>query len=368
LAAFIRRAVKMGVSVKNLVGIAALLLTTAMALDANAAQTARPIHLSLRHGAQHSMPGTAQLPQWNGSFTDRTGKLVNFTMAGGNPADTATTHIPVVLVPVIAVYGQDNGNRVFDPTKHKVSNGQTVVQNVVNSPLFTSDIDYIQGGTDLGTTQFIDAFQRGNFWSSVKKNPGYHLVYDVSVGEPLEIQVNSGQGNVMQNPVGGGKIGTFGFADFDSQAEGYISVEQATINPGVIPLFVSYNVFLTEGGCCIGGYHYAEGGAPGGQTYAFATYVDAKKSFAEDVSVIAVELGELTDDPFSSNLVNCTDSPSLSAGATVGLKHVYPYTQNNFTYRLPSLDFVTYFGAPKSTSVNKWYSFQGEQKHVCAGQ
>jgi hypothetical protein len=358
----------MGVSMKKLAGIPALLLTTALTFTASAAQSARPLYLSLNHGAQHATPGTQQLPQWNGSFTDRTGKQVNFTMAGGNPANTATTHIPVVLVPVIAVYGQDNGNRVFDPGKHKVSNGQTVVENIANSPLFTSSIDYIQGGTDLGTTQFLDAFQRGNFWSAVKKNAGYHLLYDVSVGEPLELHVTAAEGKVMQNPVGGGKIGTFGFADFDSQAQSYISVEQATINPGVIPLFVSYNVFLTEGGCCIGGYHYAESGAPGGQTYAFATYVDAKKSFAEDVSAIAVELGELTDDPFSANLVNCTDTPFLAAGATVGLKHVYPYTENNFTYRLPSLDFVTWFGAPKSTSVNKWYSFQGEQHHVCAGQ
>lgn len=358
----------MGKFVKKLIGIPALLLTTAIACTANAAQTARPMYLSFKHAARHAAPGAPQLPQWNGSFTDRTGKQVNFTMVGGNPANTATTHVPVVLVPVVAVYGQDNGNRVFDPGKHKVSNGQTIVQNVMNSPLFTSNIDYIQGGTDLGTTQFLDAFQRGNFWSAVKKNSGYHLLYDVTVGEPLEIHVASGQGNVMQNPLGGGKIGTFGFGDFDSQAEGYISAEQATINPGVIPLFVSYNVFLTEGGCCVGGYHYAEGGAPGGQTYAFATYVDAKKSFAEDVSAIAVELGELTDDPFASNLVNCTDSPSLSAGVTVGLKNVYPYTENDFTYRLPSLDFGTYFGAPKSTSVNKWYSFQGEQKHVCGGQ
>ena len=66
----------------------------------------------------------------------------------------------VLLVPVIAVYGADNGNKTFDPRKHKVANGQSVIQNTVNSPLFTSNIDYIQGGTDLGTTQFIDAFQR----------------------------------------------------------------------------------------------------------------------------------------------------------------------------------------------------------------
>src|ERR1041385_5139365 len=108
-----------------------------------------------------------QLPQWNGSFTDRNGRDVNFVMLGTDPAAGAiTTHVSLVLVPVIAVYGADNGNKTFNPLKHKVSNGLTVIQNIEASPLLTSDIDFVQGGTDLGTAQFVDAFQRGNFWSS----------------------------------------------------------------------------------------------------------------------------------------------------------------------------------------------------------
>jgi hypothetical protein len=334
-----------------------------------ATNASHPMFPSLKHAGNQQVRGTPQLPQWSGSFTDQTGKKVNFTMVGGIPATTGTTHVSVVLVPVIAVYGADNGHRTFNPLKHKVSNGQSVIQNVVNSPLFTSNVDYIQGGTDLGTTQFLDAFQRGNFWSSVKQNPDYHLLYDVTVeDEPLEIHVASGQGSVIANPLGGGKVGTFDFGDFDSQAQTYITVQPSQISPGVIPIFVTYNVYLTEGGCCIGGYHSAEGGAPGGQTYAFATYVDAKKSFAEDVSAVALELGELTDDPFLSNLVNCTDTPALDVAAGLSEADFYPYTENDYTYHLPSLEFVTYFGAPKSTSVNKWYNFQGEQKHACAGQ
>jgi len=334
-----------------------------------AANTAQPRHLALAHpGAQRNVPGTPQLPQWNGSFTDRTGKQVTFTMVGGDPAKTATTHVSVILIPVIAVYGSDNGNKTFDPRKHKVANGQSVIQNTVNSPLFTSNIDYIQGGTDLGTTQFIDAFQRGNFWKSVKQNPDYHLLYDVTVGNALKVFVSKEDGAVIDNPLGGGKVGTFSLAKFDQYAESFVTQHDDGITAAAIPLFVTYNVYLDEGGCCVGGYHAASGGAPGGQVYAFATYVDAKKSFAEDVSAIAVELGDVTDDPFIMNGVNCTDTPNISPGATVGLKNVYPYTEDDFTYRLPSLDFVTYFGAPKSTSVNKWYSFQGEQHHACTGQ
>jgi len=350
-------------------GLLLAIASSASANGASGANVAQPMFLSFNHStAQRHVPGAPQLPQWNGSFTDRTGKQVSFTMVGSDPAKGGTTHVSVILVPLFVWYELDNGHtKVFDPRRHKVSNGRTVMENIVNSPLFTPSIDFIQGGTDLGTTQFIDAFQRGNFWKSVERNPDYHLTYDVTVGDALKIRATD-FGGVIKNPLGGGKVGTLDLGFFDPYVQNYMQSQPELFNPGVIPLFVSYNVYLTEGGCCIGGYHSAVGGVPGGQTYAFAAYVDAKKSYAEDVSAVAVELGEVTDDPFVSNQVNCTDSPALDVGATVGLKNVYPYAENDFTYDLPSLDFVTYFGASKSTSVNKWYSFQGEQHHACAGQ
>src|SRR4051812_40261108 len=104
-----------------LLSAAALPFTAASAGAGSAGAKARPIYLSLKHPATTRTPGTAQLPQWNGGFTDRTGKQVSFTMVGGDPANTATTHVSVILVPVIAVYDVDNGNKVFDPRRHKVS-------------------------------------------------------------------------------------------------------------------------------------------------------------------------------------------------------------------------------------------------------
>ena len=51
-----------------------------------------------------------------------------------------------------------------------MSNGKTVTQNTLASPLFNAGIDFVQGGVDLGNTQYIDAYQRGNFWSGVSTN------------------------------------------------------------------------------------------------------------------------------------------------------------------------------------------------------
>ncbi len=110
---------------------------------------------------------------------------------------------------------------------------------------------------------------------------------------------------------------------------------------------------------------------PAGQTYAYATYVDTPGAFSEDVSAFSHEIGEWMDDPFIDNVVNCKDNSIMEDGdplennANYG---AYPYTVNGFTYNLQSLVFIGYFGAPPSTSVNSWLSFQNDEPAVCPGQ
>lgn len=340
----------------------------------NGAGNSRPMFLRLQNsGSNNKTPGIQQLPQWTGSFTDRTGKRVNFTMAGTDPSidnGGTTTTINLVLIPVKAVYGANNGNRKFDPLKHKVQNGLTVVENTVASPVFAATTDFIQGGTDLGFTQYIDAFQRGNFWNaSVFKNPAYHVLFNVTLGTELKIDVSQSQGKVIQNPFSDGMVGTFDINAFDQQVQSYVR-NFANINPGVLPVFLTEDMFLTvSGNCCVGGYRSSNGGPPSGQTYIYATYIDQPKSFARDVSALARELGSWMDDPFLYNAVNCSDIGDLDVGAALdGKRHEYAYNANSFTYHLPSLVFLGYFGAPKSVSVNRWLSFQGDERHRCAGQ
>jgi hypothetical protein len=144
------------------------------------------------------------------------------------------------------------------------------------------------------------------------------------------------------------------------------------VNPGVLPIFVTYNVYLTQnGGCCIGGYHGANGMQPSGQTYSHASYIDVVGSFAQDVSALSHEVGEWMDDPFVDNVVHCKninvmeDGDPLENNANFG---AFPYTLSGFTYNLQSLVFIGYFGAPKATSVHSWLSFQHDQLTVCPGQ
>ena len=339
----------------------------------------KAIFLALPHLGSTAPRAAAgvQLPQWNGSFTDLTNKTVAFTMVGPNPATTnATTTVPVVIIPIRMVYGLANGNRTFDPLQAKLPSGQTLIANILASPLFQSNVTFVQGGTNVGTTQYIDAFQRANFWSSVSANSQYHVMLGAPTILPEQtINVGIQDGMVEANPFGGtGSVGTMYVNDFDTQVQGFITALQQ-ITPNVLPIFITYDIYLTQLPlgqlCCIGGYHSALGSQPSGQTYSYTTYVDSSGVFSENVSAMSHELGEWMDDPFVDNNVNCTDNSLMEDGdplennANFG---TFPYTVNGFTYNLQSLVFLGYFGAPRSTSLNNWLSFQNDEQNVCPGQ
>lgn len=327
-----------------------------------------------QHAETPSHHPAAQLTQWNGSFTDLTGKTVTYTMVGTDPTKTnKSTTTKVLIIPVKMVYGIANGDMTFDPLEEKTSSGRTVVKNIIASPLFSPGVKYVQGGTSLGKTQYEDAFQRGNFWSTVKGEPGYHVLLSKSPTVEAEqtIDVEPGEGSVMDNPFGSGVVGTMDIDVFDELLQTFMQ-SNTDVNAGLLPVFITYDIYLTEEGqCCIGGYHSALASQPTGQTYSYATYVDSVGAFAQDVSALSHELGEWTDDPFVDNDVNCTDNSlmevgdPLEGGANYG---AYPYKLHNFSYNLQSLVFIGYFGAPPSTSLHSWLAFQNDMNHVCPGQ
>ena len=86
----------------------------------------------------------------------------------------------------------------------------------------------------------------------------------------------------------------------DGQLQTYIS-KHTQIVPNSLPIFITYNSYLTEfGGCCIGGYHSAFGSSAAPQTYAHFTYISTPGIFAQDVSALSHEAAEWIDDPLSS--------------------------------------------------------------------
>ena len=337
----------------------------------------KPLFLALPPNLQwHHAPhvGAPQLVQWNGTFTDHLSQTVNYTMVGTDPnSSNVRTKVTVLVIPLKMVFGAANGNMTFDPLKTKTPNGGKVVKDLLRSPLFKPSIDYVQGGVDLGTTQYIDAYQRGNFWSVVKGRPKYHVKLVPHVLDEQEIDVPPGVGMVTTNPFGTQPVGTMEVDVFDQDIQSILLANAGTITPDTFPLFVSSNTFLTEGiaVCCIGGYHSATAGHPSGQTYGYATYETEVGSFSQDVSAFSHEIGEWMDDPFTDNDVNCADNSLMEVGDPLENNANYggfPYTVNGRTYNLQSLVFIGYFGAPPSTSVNDWLSFQNDEANVCPGQ
>jgi hypothetical protein len=304
------------------------------------------------------------LPTWNGSFVYG-GITYRYNMVGTVPSSNASTTIPVFIIPIKIVITSRTGKKTtFDPS-HVLSNGNTVIQNTVTSPLFDSTTTYTQGGVDVGTTQYIDAFQRANFWGAVQSNSNYHVLFGgptVLTEQTLSPPKSDGQ---LGRPLGSNVVGIVNINWFDAQLQ-TIMRSFSRIQPNTLPVFMTYDVYLSNPGCCIGGYH----SGTGAQAYAHATYLDVVGQFSQDVSALSHELGEFVDDPLvvntGGNPVQCgilEVGDPLESNANFG---AYPYTLHGFQYNLQDLVTLPYFGAPASTSVNHWFTFQGESLSVCA--
>jgi hypothetical protein len=353
-----------------IIPVAALSLTgLALAQDDDAdTGQARPMFVTLPPKPGTGLQPAVALPTWNGSFTYKA-HTYNYNMVGTAPSTNTSTTIQVYIIPIKVVITRLGKKTTFDPS-HVLTNGRTVIQNTVDSPIFDSTTTYVQGAVDVGTTQYIDAFQRANFWGTVSSNTSYHLM----LGGPTVLAEQT-----LSPPAADGKTASpFGFKAglvninwFDAQLQ-TIMKSFSQIQPNTLPIFLTYDVYLTGGApklanCCIGGYH----SATGAQAYSHATYVDVVGQFAQDVSALSHEVGEWADDP----LVNNTGNPvACGLGAILEVGDPlegnpnfggYGYTVNGFKYNLQDLVTLPYFGAPTSTSVNGWLTFQGESLSVC---
>jgi hypothetical protein len=319
----------------------------------------------LQNGAVMGFASTV-LPTWNGSFTSG-GTTYTYNMVGTAPSTNTSTTIPVFIIPLKIVINGVLSKTTFDP-QHVLSNGKTVVQNTLASPIFTNTTTFIQGGVNVGTTQYIDAFQRANFWGIVQNNPNYHLL----LGTPTVLPEQTISVSFLNGTTGtpfGSTAGEVDLNFFDGQIRSLIT-KFTQITPNSLPIFLTYDIYLTQNGvCCVGGYHSATGSVSNPQAYSHFTYVDHPGEFAQDVSALSHEVGEWADDPLVVNTSgNNTPCGLLEVGdplennANFG---GFPYTSGGFTYNLQDLVTLPYFGAPPSTSVNNFFTFQGESLTMC---
>ena len=332
---------------------------TALAQDEPDTLPAHPRYMRiLPHLRTEVAPPATPLTTWNGSFS-YAGHTYKYNMVGTATSTGKSTTVPVFIIPIALQYKSGTSTVTFTP-QTKQSNGLSAVRNTIASPIF-KNMDWIAGDgkTNLGTTQYEDAFQRGNFWHLVSKAPGYHVLLGTPTVEPVQtFAVPSADGKIATEF--GVKVGLADINWLDAKIQGLITKFTA-IQPNSLPIFMTYNVYLTSGGCCIGGYHSSSGSLTTPQAYAHFTYIGKAGAFSQDVEALSHEAGEWMDDPL---VVNTNGNPVSCGILEVGDPEEifanyggFPYTLGGVTYNLQDLTYLEYFGAPTTTSVGGEMTF-----------
>ena len=308
---------------------------------------------------------------------------------GGGTVNVHTQIVPVVIVTERVATGINNdqflstarGLATSDPTK--ADNSCLMAPNnhpvplVRQSPIFTPT-NFSFGGTNVGDTQCIDAFQRAEFWKVINRSTYHMKLSPITTLAPVVVHVPAASGLSIPASFFGlcGKFGLVDISFFDALLDNLVipSLASKGVNPGTFPIFMLYNVALTAGdprdllhNCCIGGYHSF---SVNFQTYSPALF-DTTGFFgpgAENTSILAHEVGEWTNDPSGFNPTPPWGHTGQVGGCQGNLEVGDPLTgtnipqvtmPNGFTYNLQELAFFSWFFGAPTIGLNGWFSDNG---------
>lgn len=312
----------------------------------------------------------SSLPLWTAQvkFDNKT---YPFTMVGETPLgkNAGTTRVKLVIVPLRFVFN----NGTLDATKALPNcspAGATTM--IAQSPLF-KNVPFKSGNINIGNSQFIDLFQRQNFWGYIaKNNPRYHLLFTPSQVGVVQISVNDTVQSMKCTTGANGGLGSVDFNGFDALIRSTLIPKlKKYINPSVIPIFVAYDVVF--GGAA--GYHDVYKTSGGEQVYGVTTYLDVGNS-ALNTEVGSHEFAEFTDDPFVTNPTPAwghvgQDPNSCQANLEpgdplTGENWAFVKMSNGFTYELTDLaNFSWFYRESPSFAANGFYTmfnfFSGPQ-------
>ncbi len=235
------------------------------------------------------------------------------------------------------------------------------------------------GGTIVGTTQYVDAFQRGNFWTVLGADGGgYHvLLGPVKILAPIAINVPAADGTTLPSSdfPSCGPLGIVDINWFDTYLDQIVlpALISQGINPSNFPIFLVHNLVWASpvtdlNTCCILGYHGTTGLPI--QTYAPADF-DSTGLFGTsfgDTVVLSHEVAEWMNDPFGNNPTPAWGHTGQVAGCQANLEVGDPLSgteapriamPNGFTYHLQELAFFSWFFGAPSIGINGWYSDNG---------
>jgi hypothetical protein len=346
------------------------------------------------------------LPLWRFSVdSTRDGNTYTGVMVGASPfsrnADDTDVSVRAYVVPLVivthtVVTGIDfntgeittiPGDTTFDPTVADAcltAPNNVPIKLVAESPIL-QPAAFSFGGINVGHTQYVDAFQRANFWQALVDNRiknKYHVTLNpAKFLAPIVIDVPADKGFAGTDPLVFGfppicpPFGTVDLEWFDNYVTSTLIPALAAqgINPSNLPIFILRNVefafspannFFNWG---IGGYHGATGSPI--QTYISALFLTSGSSAAvSDTAILSHEVAEWMDDPFGNNPTPLWGHIPALFGCQTNLEVADPLTgtsyppvvmPNGFTYHLQELAFFSWFYGAPSIGVNGWFSDNG---------
>jgi hypothetical protein len=323
----------------------------------------------------------ATIPLWN--FSQVAYDTLTYTgqMVGRSPfaRGRRTTTIPTEVIPVKITMADTS--EVFDPSVADscAPGGKSVDSLVVSSPIFQNS-SFSMNGTSIGSTQYVDAFQRANFWSKVGGTP-YHTVFSTSptVLAPVSLTVPVADGTTIpwQSLGGCRDLATIDIDWWDLEVQTVLLPNLASkgVGPLNLPQFMLDSVaFTITGQCCALGYHNAFFNTSGIlQTYAVNMY-DTSGAFGGDISVMSHEVAEWMDDPNGGNPTpawgaegqvtagscqnNLEDGDPLTPGFSTPTNS-FVVTLGGVTYSLQELAFYSWFFGPPALGAGGLYSDNG---------
>lgn len=343
---------------------------------------------------------TNLLPVFNYQVvSNRDGHLYQGVIVGANPAtrgSAAQTSIRAQLIPVILhfhslgvsvnlktlVITRAAGDRTSDPTMPDTAcfagRVNVPVDVMSQSPIF-KNADFNFGGTDVGTTQYVDAFQRANFWSQIDRS-NYHILLRPEVLAPLDVDVPAAQGLSLNSDVfqpAFGLCGPEGLVKVDFLRAAVVAelANRKDVNPGTFPMFMLYNAGMPAGdpthlaNCCVGGFHSINPAGPiTFQTYSPFDFDVSGLFLSGDTDAPSHEVAEWVNDPYIINRTPLWGHTGQVAGCQGNLEVGDPLTgndaprifgKNGFTYHLQELAFFSWFFGNPSLGIHGWDSNNG---------
>ncbi|MBV8902903.1 MAG: hypothetical protein JOZ22_04640 [Acidobacteriia bacterium] len=281
------------------------------------------------------------------------------------------TTIPTIIIPVIFTFA-DTGE-VFDPTSPDpcAPNKDSIVNLINGSPLISS-FDFVENGVSVGKTQYLDAFERGNFWGLIGGTPYHSLLNSNPLVIPYKVTVPK---TTKSTPTGMTVKYAAGCRDYGLVDANWLqTVVQNTIFPALaaqgvgptsFPQILTDSVFESlspEDPTNIAlGYHTAYTNGDGVlQTWAVNGFdTSGRFSGSPDLDTMSHEVAEWLDDPITSNATpawggagqvdvgKCQSNlevgdPTSEGGPTPSNQFLIKMP-NGFTYTLQELTYFSWF-------------------------